>query len=163
FQRPDADGTLSALELRMTHSEVGSSLSFTTQVTTGAGTVRALLCDPRPDTIQTFEALTEPQPEELAHDAWHVGLRALMHAYRQAEEARLQDISTSLTQHLDAQLRQHAEVHEKALAIALGRYFDPESGELGARLRQFVGDEGMLVRLLDRNLAPRNSILVQTL
>ena len=86
-----------------------------------------------------------------------------MNAYRQAEEARLQDIGKSLSDDLDEQLRQHAEVQEKAIAAALGRYFDPESGELGTRLRQFMGDEGTLAHLLQRHLGPRNSVLVETL
>lgn len=119
--------------------------------------------DPRPDTVQTFEVLTAPQQEQLAHDAWHVGLRALMNAYRQAEEARLQDIGKTLAGDLDEQLRQHAELQEKAITTALGRYFDPESGELGARLSQFMGDEGTLAHLLQRHLGPRNSVLVETL
>ncbi len=115
------------------------------------------------DTVQTFEQLTAPQQEQLAHDAWHVGLRALMNAYRQAEEARLQDIGRSLTEDLNEQLRQHAETQEKAIAAALGRYFDPESGELGSRLRQFLGDEGTLTHLPQQHLGPRNSVLVETL
>jgi hypothetical protein len=45
----------------------------------------------------------------------------------------------------------------------MGRYFDPESGELGARLRQFAGDEGALVHLLQQHLGPSNSVLVETL
>ena len=106
----------------MTHS------ALSTQVTASSSAVEVTVRDPRPDSVQTFEALTPPQQEQLAHDAWHVGLRALMNAYRQAEEARLQDIGKTLTDDLDEQLRQHAELQEKAIATALGRYFDPESG-----------------------------------
>ena len=133
------------------------------QVQSTALEVQVTVRDPRPDTTQTFAALTAPQQAQLAHDAWHVGLRALMNAYRQAEEARLSDIGKALTEDLDGQLRQHAEAQEKALAAALGRYFDPESGELGARLKQLMGDQGALVQLLQRHLGPRNSLLVETL
>jgi hypothetical protein len=138
-------------------------LALSTQVNTSSNEVEVIVRDPRPDTTQTFAALTAPQQAQLAHDAWHVGLRALMNAYRHAEEARLTDIGSALTDDLDQQLRQHAEVQEKALSAALSRYFDPESGELGARLRQFAGDQGALVQLLQQHLGPRNSVLVETL
>jgi len=138
-------------------------LALIAQVSASANAVDITIRDSRLDTLQTFEVLTDSQQEQLAHDAWHVGLRALMNAYRQAEEARLQDIGKSLTDDLGEQLRQHAEAQEKAIAAALGRYFDPESGELGARLRQFMGDQGALVHLLQQHLGPRNSVLVETL
>jgi hypothetical protein len=141
----------------MTHS------ALTAQVTVRTRSVDVAVSDPRPDTLKTFEALSAPQREQLAHDAWHVGLRALMNAYRQAEEARLEDIGKTLSNDLDEQLRQHADAQEKAIKTALGRYFDPEGGELGTRLRQFMGDEGVLVHLLQQHLGPRNSVLVETL
>lgn len=147
----------------MTHSASCSASSLTTQVTATSAVVEVVLGDPRPDTVQTFDALTEPQQAQLAHDAWQVGLRALMNAYRGAQEARLQDIGKSLSNDLDEQLRQHAELQEKTIVTALGRYFDPESGELGNRLRQFMGDEGTLAHLLQQHLGPRNSVLVETL
>jgi hypothetical protein len=137
--------------------------TLTTQVNTRAHEIEVVVYDPRPETTQTFAALTATQQAQLAHDAWHVGLRALMNAYRQAEEARLSDIGKALTEDLDGQLRQHAESQQNAMATALSRYFDPESGELGARLRQFTGDQGALVHLLQQHLGPRNSMLVETL
>jgi hypothetical protein len=137
--------------------------SLSTQVHATPESVEVALVDARADAVQTFEALTAPQQEQLAHDAWHVGLRALCNAYRQAEEARLKDIGANLVQDVDEQLRAHAELQEKALTQALARYFDPESGELGTRLQQFIGDEGALARLLEQQLGPRNSVLVETL
>ena len=92
----------------MTHSAACSVRALTAQVTADGAAVEVLLRDPRPDTTQTFAALAAPQREQLAHDAWHVGLRALMNAYRQAEEARLQDIGKSITDDLDEHLRRHA-------------------------------------------------------
>lgn len=136
---------------------------FTAAVSTTPSTVEVTLRDPRHDTLQTFQELVPTQQEQLAHDAWHVGLRALMNAYRQAEEAKLADVGTALVRDLDDQLRAHAEAQEKALATALGRYFDPEDGELGTRLHQLMGDEGMLAHLLQKHLGPRNSVLVETL
>ncbi len=141
----------------MSNTNLSSSVSISPSV------VDVALRDGRVDTIQTFTALTTPQQEQLANDAWHVGLRALMNAYKQAEEARLEDIGRTMAEDLDEQLRSHAEQQEKTLTKALERYFNPESGELGARLRQFVGNEGVLVTLLQKHLGPQNSVLVETL
>ena len=47
---------------------------------------------------------------------------------------------------LDGQLRAHAERQAERLQEALARYFDPESGQLGERLRQLTGDGGTLAR-----------------
>lgn len=141
----------------MTHSD------FTAAVTASSNQVDVVLHDPRPDTVRVFEELSPPQHEQLAHDAWRVGLRALMNAYRQAEEAKLADIGGSLMHEFDEQLRAHAEAQEKALTNALGRYFDAKDGELGTRLKQFLGDQGALSSLLEKHLGPRNSVLVETL
>ena len=140
-----------------------TNAALTTQVQTNSDVVEVAVRDPRPDSVQTFAALSEPQQGQLAHDAWHVGLRALMNAHRQAEEARLSDIGKTLVEDVDEQLRAHADAQEKALVAALHRYFDAENGELGTRLRQFVGEDGAIVHLLDQHLGPRNSVLVETL
>jgi hypothetical protein len=137
--------------------------NLTARVTVSTVAVEACVEDSRPGTVETFRALSEPQRLQLAHDAWHVGLRALMNAYRQAEEVRLQDIGKTLVSAIDAQLTHHAQAQEKELARALSRYFDPESGELGTRLKHFIGDEGALTHLLQKHLGPRNSVLVETL
>lgn len=137
--------------------------NLTTRVTVSTVAVEACVEDSRPDTIEAFHALSEPQRLQLAHDAWHVGLRALMNAYRQAEEVRLQDIGKTLVGEIDAQLTHHSQAQEKELSRALSRYFDPESGELGTRLKHFIGDEGALAHLLQKHLGPRNSVLVETL
>jgi hypothetical protein len=141
----------------MIHSHLTARVALT------ADSVEACVDDSRPDTLEAFRALTEPQQVQLAHDAWHVGLRALMNAYRQAEEARLQDIGKTLLTDLDLHLGRHAQAQEKELTRTLSRYFDPESGELGARLAEFAGSEGALTHLLQKHLAPRNSVLVETL
>src|SRR5690606_26717283 len=149
---PRPAGSLRALRERMNNP------SLSTQVTLHPQLVAVTVQDPRPDSLQTFGELTEPQPEQLAHDAWHVGLRALMNAYRQAEEARLLDVGETLRENLDAQFREHADRQTQGLAGALGRYFDPEHGEVSQRRRELTRQDGALGRLLEQHLGPRNSV-----
>lgn len=119
--------------------------------------------DTRADSLNLFEDLNDGQRAALSMDAWNVGLRALMSAYRQAEEAKLSDIGKSLAEGVDEQLRAHSESQEKALRDALGRYFNPQDGELQSRLGEFLGNSGVLVSLLEKHLHPQNSVLASTL
>ena len=45
----------------------------------------------------------------------------------------------------------------------LGRFFDPKDGQVTQRLAAFVDDQGVLAHLLEKYLAPQNSVLAQTL
>lgn len=137
--------------------------SIDTQVTVSESSVHVAVRDLRPEAISSFGALNVDQRGHLAHEAWLVGYRAVTNAHRLAEEARLSDISKALLEDIDGQLRSHAEGQATRMQEALSRYFDPESGQLGERLRQLTGDGGTLPTLLDRHLGPQNSILVQTL
>jgi len=119
--------------------------------------------DKRAETIHAFELLSAGQRDQLALDAWRVGARAIMVAYRQAEEARLSDIGKALIEDVDAHLTAHADAQEKALTKALGRYFDPSDGEFSTRMSLFLGDKGVLLSLLEKYLAPQNSVLAETL
>lgn len=139
------------------------NLSIDTQVTVSDTSVNVAVCDLRPEAISSFGALNADQRGHLAHEAWLVGYRAVTTAHRLAEEARLSDIGKTLLEDIDGQLRSHAERQATRMQEALNRYFDPESGQLGERLRQLTGDGGTLPTLLDRHLGPQNSILVQTL
>src|SRR5262249_22374156 len=65
--------------------------------------------DRRPDTISIFGVPDEMQQEQLAYDAWAIGLRALANAQARAEEARLQDIGGALIDDIDRQLKAHIE------------------------------------------------------
>lgn len=140
-----------------------TNLSIDTQVSVSETAVNVALRDLRPEAITNFGALTPTQQGHLAHEAWLIGYRAVTSAHRLAEEARLSDVKKTLLEDLDAQLRAHAERQTQRLQAELGRYFDPESGQLGERLRQLTGDGGTLPTLLDRHLGPQNSILVETL
>jgi hypothetical protein len=119
--------------------------------------------DRRPESLTLFGNLVEGQRQQLAIDAWTVGLRALANAYTQAQEARFQDIGKALVEDIDRQLKAHVTSQQQMIATVLGRFFDPKDGQVAQRLAAFVDDQGVLARLLEKYLAPQNSVLAQTL
>jgi hypothetical protein len=121
------------------------------------------IADRRPESLALFGELSDEQGHQLATDAWTVGLRALANAYTQAQEARLQDIGKSLVDDIDRQLKAHVAGQQQTIATVLGKFFDPTDGQVTQRLAAFVHDEGVLARLLEKYLAPQNSVLAQTL
>jgi hypothetical protein len=121
------------------------------------------ICDQRSDSLALFAALTAGQQQQLASDAWTVGLRALSNAYRQAQEVRLQDIGKTLVDDVDQQLKAYIADQEKTIAAVLGKFFDPADGQVTQRLAAFVDDQGVLARLLDKYIGPQNSVLAQSL
>jgi hypothetical protein len=60
-------------------------------------------------------------------------------------------------------LRQHVELQQQTIAAVLGKFFDPQDGQVTQRLAAFLDDQGLLARLLDKYLAPKNSVLAETL
>ena len=125
--------------------------------------VSAEIQDRRADTITLFEVLDAAQREQLAYDAWAIGLRALANAQARAEEARLQDIGGALIGDIDRQLKAHIEGQQQTIAAVLSRFFDPKDGQVTQRLAAFVDDQGVLARLLDKYLGPQNSVLMEAL
>jgi len=125
--------------------------------------VAAEIQDARPDTVNIFGELSERQREQLAHDAWSIGLRALANAHSQAQEARLQDVGTALLNDIDRQLKAHVEAQQQTIATVFGRFFDPKDGQVTQRLAAFVDDQGVLARLLEHYLGPQNSVLAEAL
>lgn len=138
-------------------SQLDVSVLFSSDV------VAAELQDRRPDTLTLFGELTESQRDQLAFDAWSIGLRALSNAHAQAQQARLQDIGSTLVGDIDRQLRAHVEAQQQTVTAVLGKFFDPKDGHVTQRLAAFVDDQGVLARLLDTYLAPQNSVLAQSL
>ena len=112
---------------------------------------------------ETFEGLTVEERNALAVDAWTVGLRALSNAYREARESRLQDIGKSVLEDMDAQLKSTLALQEKQLRDALTQFFDPSSGEVTRRLKDFVDDRGELARFLEKHIGVEDSTLAKTL
>jgi len=126
-------------------------------------TVRAEMTDRRPDAVDLFDELSESQREQLALDAWSIGLRALRNAYAQAQEARLADVGQGLLADIDRQLKAHVEEQQRTMTSVLAKFFDPNDGQVSQRLEAFVADQGALAQLLVRHLGPQNSILAETL
>ncbi|MEO8899939.1 MAG: hypothetical protein ABI488_00130 [Polyangiaceae bacterium] len=141
----------------MNHSNI------TTQVSLTSTSADVNLRDARDQTIGSFAELNDAQRCQLACDAWQIGLRAVTNAHRLADEARLGDIGKTLLEAIGQQLQQHTEQQEQRIHDGLARYLDPESGQLNERLRQLVGEGGTLPHLLERQIGPHNSVLVETL
>jgi hypothetical protein len=121
------------------------------------------VADRRPESLALFGELAEGQQQQLAIDAWTVGLRALANAYTQAQEARFEDVGKALIEDIDRQLKAHVTNQQQTIATVLGRFFDPKDGQVTQRLAAFVDDQGVLARLLEKYLSPQNSVLAQTL
>ena len=125
--------------------------------------IRACIEDGRSETRDIFESLTDQERNALAADAWTVGLRALSNAYREARESRLQDIGKTVLEDMDSQLKSMLGQQEKQLRDALAQFFDPTSGEVTRRLKDFVDDRGELARFLEKHVGVENSTLAQAL
>jgi hypothetical protein len=125
--------------------------------------VVATLTDRRPEGIALFGDLDDEQRVDLASEAWRIGLRALGNAHVAAQESRLKDVGTALVTEIDRQLHAHVEQQQEAIAGALARFFDPKDGQVSQRLAAFVDDQGVLARLLDKYVGPKNSVLVEAM
>lgn len=140
-----------------------TELALTVQAAFAGTTVTAHVVDRRGDTVGAFDALSESQRVSLATDAWTVGLRALINAYRHAEEARLVDVGQALVGELDQNLRGYAERQQTAFVHALEQYFNPRDGKVAMRIDAFVRDGGELARTMEKFLAPEHGALAKTL
>lgn len=121
------------------------------------------LRDRRPDSITLFGDLDEPARDQLAHDAWAIGLRALANAHQAAQESKLKDVGAALLGDIDKQLKVYVEQQQQTIGAVLTRYFDPKDGQVTQRLSAFVDDHGVLARQLDKYLGPQNSVLATEL
>lgn len=121
------------------------------------------LRDRRPDSLALFGDLDAPVRDQLAHDAWTIGLRALSNAHAAAQESKLKDVGATLLGDIDRQLTLHVEQQHQKIGGVLARYFDPNDGQVMQRLSAFVDDHGILARLLEKYLGPQNSVLAEAL
>ena len=125
--------------------------------------VAADVRDRRPESLTLFGELNDVQRQQLASDAWMIGLRALHNAHTAAQESKLKDIGESLVGDIGRQLNAHIERQQETTVEVLGRYFDPKDGHVNQRLTAFLNDDGVLAHVLDRYLGPANSVLAETL
>ena len=121
------------------------------------------LRDRRPDSLALFGDVDVAVREQLAHDAWAVGLRALANAHAAAQESTLKDVGATLVGDIDRQLKLHVEQQQATIGAVLTRFFDPKEGQVTQRLSAFVDDQGVLARLLEKYLGPQNSVLAEAL
>ncbi len=129
-----------------------SSTSFATTIT-----------DYRANALTLFSPLTPAQRESISRDAWSIGLRAVITAYRQSEEAQFADASNALIHKVDEKLLAHSERQHELTLRLLKQYFDPSDGAVGQRIDAFVRDGGELTRALDKYLSTDHGALGQTL
>ena len=139
------------------------STRLTVDLATTSEEITVRIADQRPGSLALFGELTDDQGQQLATDAWTVGLRAIANAYAQAQEARFQDIGKTLVDDIDRLLKALVAAAQQTIANVLEKFFDPKDGQVTQRLAMFVDDQGVLARLLEKYLAPRNSVLAQTL
>lgn len=119
--------------------------------------------DSRTESVSVFEPLSDAQRETLATDAWTVGLRALMNAYRFADESKLSDIGRTLVDDVDRQLKAYSDRQQTALVHVLQQYFDPRNGQVSLRIENFVKDGGDLAQAMEKYLSPEHGALAKTL
>src|SRR5690606_33236443 len=128
------------------HWELGTMNDITkTPITVSvnklSSAIRACVEDHRFDTVELFSDLDAAKCEELAVDAWTIGLRALGNAYSRARESRLEDVGRTLLDDMDRQLARQLELQQRTVSEALARFFDPNDGEVARRLDAFVDDD----------------------
>ncbi|HEY6727414.1 MAG TPA: hypothetical protein VI197_25440 [Polyangiaceae bacterium] len=121
------------------------------------------LRDRRPHSITLFGELEGPARDQLAHDAWTIGLRALANAHQAAQESKLKDVGVALLGDIDRQLKVYVEQQHQTIGAVLTRFFDPTDGQVTQRLSAFVDDQGVLARQLQKFLGPQGSVLAETL
>lgn len=121
------------------------------------------LRDRRPDSLPLFYDLDDPGRDQLARDAWIIGLRALANAHAAAQESKLKDVGAALLDDIDRQMRRYIEDQQQTIGTVLARFFDPTDGQVTQRLAAFVDDHGVLARLLEKYLGPQNSVLAESL
>jgi hypothetical protein len=119
--------------------------------------------DRRAESLSLFGDLNEHQREQLVIDAWSIGLRALRNAHSAAQESKLKDVGDALVSDIDQHLRAHIHHQQATIAGVLERFFDPKDGQVTQRLEEFVADQGVLAQLLDKYIAPQNSVLAEAL
>lgn len=97
----------------MNHMTRSSQLRIAVSLTTEA--VAAEVRDRRPESVGLFGDLDEAQREQLALDAWTIGLRVLHNAHAAARESRLHEVGESLLAGIDRQLRAHIEQQQATI------------------------------------------------
>lgn len=125
--------------------------------------IEATVTDRRPDVVTTLTPLTEAQRQGFVSDAWTIGVRAIMNAHRNADEARLADVGKSILEDVDRELEAYVVRQQEVMVQMLKRYFDPKDGQVAVRIESFIKDGGELARTMEKYLSPEHGALARTL
>lgn len=121
------------------------------------------IIDRQPEIAQQFHQLAPAEREQLAANAWSIGLRAALGALSAAHQARLSEVGAQMIKDVESQLSHRLAQHEQSVEAALRRYFDPTTGALSQRLDELVKDGGELSQLLGQYVEGDTSALAQSL
>jgi hypothetical protein len=125
--------------------------------------IEATVTDRRPDVVTTLVPMNEAQRQGFVSDAWTIGVRAIMNAHRNAEEARLADVGKSILEDVDRELEAYVVRQQEVMVQMLKRYFDPKDGQVAVRIEGFIKDGGELARTMEKYLSPEHGALARTL
>jgi hypothetical protein len=147
--------------------EVGIDMSTSSpldvEVLLETDAIQATVTDRRADVVTTLVPLNEAQRQGFVTDAWTIGVRAIMNAHRNADEARLADVGKSILEDVDRELETYVVRQQEVFVQMLKRYFDPKDGQVAVRIESFIKDGGELARAMEKYLAPEHGALARTL
>lgn len=121
------------------------------------------ITDGRDEVVSRVGDMSAPERQWFVEEAWQIGAKVLLSAGAYAEEAKLADVGRVLLDDVQRRLDEHLETQDRRLHSVLGRFFDPNDGQVTERLRAFVDDQGVLAKLLQSYLGADNSVLASTL
>jgi gas vesicle protein len=125
--------------------------------------IQTNVTDRRVDVLATLVPLDDAQRQSFVTDAWTVGVRAIMNAHRNAEEARLADIGKSILEDVDRELESYIVRQQELLVQMLKRYFDPKDGQVAIRIESFIKEGGEFARVMEKYLAPEHGTMARAL
>ena len=117
-----------------------------------------------PDCIRViFDPVARAPNDEKALAALRMGAIALETAAGRIDAERIRTEGDRVLTELRGRLERHDETVSKTLEHALARYFDPENGHFEQRIARLVSDGGELEQVLGEALEGTDSLLGQTL
>ena len=121
---------------------------ITTAVDVDSKRVQSIVIDTRASAVELFDCLAQPDQERLAEDIWRVGFTALASARAEALSSSLEQQGESFLENLGVAFESAREAQVDAINESIGKWFDPDSGQVTNDLRQVIGPDGDLERML---------------
>ncbi len=110
--------------------------------------VQSIVIDTRASAVELFDCLAPPDQERLAEDIWRVGFTALASARADALSSSLEQQGEVFLSNLGMAFEGAREAQVDAINESIGTWFDPDSGQVTNGLRQAIGPDGDLERML---------------